>query len=217
MNNKIFHIETSHGPYTTHLEQPQRIFFQTKQVHGTDFFEITPETPHFSPDELPSADALYFFYESFVSKKNSQSPPEYPSLAIKTADCMPILFIGKNGVALIHAGWRGLKENILTHSVVHQLAPTSVTIGPSIDHCCYEVGEDFIQHFHQSAHFVKRNEKIFFHLKNEAQSQILKVFPKISINISPLCTHCHPHLHSYRQNQTQKRNWNLYSFNNAKE
>ncbi len=71
-------------------------------------------------------------------------------IAIKTADCVPILLAHPYGVvAAVHAGWRGTQRKILS-KVLHymerqwnlNLQEVKMAIGPAISAKNYEVGED---------------------------------------------------------------------------
>lgn len=73
-------------------------------------------------------------------------------LSIRTADCLPVFFEdpAAPAIALVHAGWRGLKAGILEEAVcrmgrVYRSSPEKmrVGIGPAIRGCCYEVGPEF--------------------------------------------------------------------------
>jgi purine-nucleoside/S-methyl-5'-thioadenosine phosphorylase / adenosine deaminase len=74
-------------------------------------------------------------------------------LAVKTADCVPIL-IGDpitRAFAAVHAGWRGTSASIVAR-VIHELRreydagaqDLIVAIGPAANGCCYEVGPEVI-------------------------------------------------------------------------
>ncbi|HEX5758599.1 MAG TPA: peptidoglycan editing factor PgeF [Thermoanaerobaculia bacterium] len=67
------------------------------------------------------------------------------ALAVATADCVPVLLAGPEGVAAVHAGWRGLAAGVLP-AAVRAATPVpsrwTAWIGPAIGPCCYEVGED---------------------------------------------------------------------------
>lgn len=69
------------------------------------------------------------------------------SVAIVTADCIPILACSASGraVAAIHAGWRGLAKGVVEAGIeaLRGIAATGeqvvAVIGPHIGSCCYEV------------------------------------------------------------------------------
>lgn len=67
-------------------------------------------------------------------------------LAVKTADCVPIVLEAEAGVGVVHAGWRGLRDGIVTSTVEAMRRaghdPERAAIGPAIGPCCYEVGPE---------------------------------------------------------------------------
>lgn len=73
---------------------------------------------------------------------------------VTTADCLPILICDKTGehVAAIHAGWRGLANNIIEATLkVLSLPPDELLIwlGPAIGPQQFEVGRDVFNAFTQ--------------------------------------------------------------------
>lgn len=73
------------------------------------------------------------------------------ALAVKTADCMPVLIVDpmKRAVAAVHSGWRGTLSGVLLCTVQEMRRafgsdPSQLltAIGPGIRACCYEVGRD---------------------------------------------------------------------------
>jgi YfiH family protein len=71
---------------------------------------------------------------------------------VLTADCLPIALAGGGAVAVLHAGWRGLAEGVLTEGVaaLRELGrdePLEAAIGPGAGGCCYEVGEELRRRF----------------------------------------------------------------------
>lgn len=67
------------------------------------------------------------------------------ALTVFTADCVPILLAGRDRVAAVHAGWRGLAQGIVPAALVRLAVPgdeTTAWIGPAIGVCCYEVGAE---------------------------------------------------------------------------
>lgn len=70
--------------------------------------------------------------------------PGVPMLKV-TADCLPVALArvnGEPGLALLHAGWRGLAEGVLEAGVAALGGRIAAVVGPGIGVCCYEVGPD---------------------------------------------------------------------------
>lgn len=73
------------------------------------------------------------------------------AVAVRTADCVPILFSTKNGdrVAAVHAGWRGTAAGIgalAVEALVTLGADVNdivAAVGPSVSPDAYRVGDDF--------------------------------------------------------------------------
>jgi copper oxidase (laccase) domain-containing protein len=68
-------------------------------------------------------------------------------VAVHVADCLPVAVAGPDGVAMLHAGWRGLAGGVIAEGVAvvrHLSGPGRVeaAIGPGAGGCCYEVGEE---------------------------------------------------------------------------
>ena len=73
-----------------------------------------------------------------------------PLLAM-SADCLPIVITrseGPRAIAVLHAGWRGLSEGVITAGVqALGHGPLAAVIGPAIGPCCYEVGAEVSELF----------------------------------------------------------------------
>jgi copper oxidase (laccase) domain-containing protein len=67
-------------------------------------------------------------------------------LAVTTADCAPVVLIAERGLAVVHAGWRGLVAGIVEHAAAELLAvggaPVTTLVGPCIGPAAYEFGAD---------------------------------------------------------------------------
>jgi YfiH family protein len=102
-------------------------------------------------------------------------------LAIQTADCLPVFLFDPNKrvAALVHAGWRGVFKSIVSKTIRLMRDKFSteprdlvVVLGPALRPCCYEVGEEFLDHFPK---FVSlENKKLKFDIAAAATAQILK-------------------------------------------
>jgi purine-nucleoside/S-methyl-5'-thioadenosine phosphorylase / adenosine deaminase len=71
-----------------------------------------------------------------------------PGLAplVFVADCLPVALYGSGGLAMVHAGWRGLAGGIVG-AAVEAVGANVAAIGPGIGPCCYEVGEEVLAAF----------------------------------------------------------------------
>lgn len=72
-------------------------------------------------------------------------------LAIQTADCLPVIVVDtkRHAVGVFHAGWRGTVKRIVEKGVGEMVRcfgsrprDMKAAIGPGIQGCCYEVGEE---------------------------------------------------------------------------
>lgn len=73
------------------------------------------------------------------------------AVAVRVADCVPVLLAAPGGVAAVHAGWRGVAAQIVPRAVAALCegvgcAPSAVhaAIGPHIQTSSYEVGPEVI-------------------------------------------------------------------------
>jgi len=129
--------------------------------------------------------------------------------SIQVADCLPIYFAhsSKPFVGLVHAGWRGLVNGILENSAQLILQHTTnkdkidIWIGPSIQFCCFEVGDDVIHKFEPSYRISKGEGKYKINLQKIARDTLINAgFNDIKIQNSEDCTFClEPTFHSYRR------------------
>jgi hypothetical protein len=124
-------------------------------------------------------------------------------VAIKTADCIPILLADARlrAVAAVHAGWRGTVARIAERAVAamgerYGTRPQDLhaAIGPGIGKCCYEVGPEVSAQFgkHGTSHLdladVNRRQLVEAGLAPE------------HIYVAGLCTRCgSEEFHSFRR------------------
>lgn len=112
--------------------------FWLRQVHGTGVVELPTMT-----EDLPEADAAVTFKAETVC-------------AVLTADCLPVLLARADGsgVAVAHAGWRGLRDGVLEQSVaaLQRAGPGALLafLGPAIGPRQFEVGGEVRDAFLQS-------------------------------------------------------------------
>lgn len=183
--------ELNYGVFEVHSKLPEGSVYAVHQVHGPDIISAS--------ETQEKADGIVAIYEEL----------DRP-LAIKTADCLPVVIEGKTGVVHLHAGWRGLASGILSSEKIRGILPERAFIGPSIQVCCFEVSADFQENFPQNKNFLQK-ETLHFNLQAEAMDQLEKFYPGLRIEVSPICTKCDDRFHSYRRGKDKsERNWNLY-------
>lgn len=118
-----------------------REFVCGKQIHSNivHIAGAKDMRPAYGPGELIEADG-------YVT--NERNVP----LAIFVADCIPLLLEDTiNGViGAVHCGWRGtvadIEKNAIDAMAGLGAEPKNITaaIGPAIERCCFEVGEEVI-------------------------------------------------------------------------
>jgi YfiH family protein len=69
------------------------------------------------------------------------SEPGRPLVA-HGADCLTAALVGPAGLAVVHAGWRGLAAGVLEVAAERVGPGFSAAVGPGAGACCYAVGED---------------------------------------------------------------------------
>lgn len=117
--------------------------------------------------------------------------------AVLVADCLPVAVAARGAVAMLHAGWRGLSEEILSAGVaavrglVGADAPIEAAIGPGIGACCYEVGEEVRETFAAYGPEVRRGANL--DLAAVARAQLSQTGVETVYDVG-LCTSCHPEL-----------------------
>lgn len=162
------------------------------QVHGSACVDV---------DEVhgtsPSADAAVTRRRNVV-------------IAVRTADCLPVLFGDRAGtvVGVAHAGWRGLAAGVLESTIAtldvdpHELA---AWIGPAIGPGRFEVGRDVLDAYCErdasyAAHFTPLREgKWLADLVGLARQRLVRA-GVARIDGGAWCTHTDAErFHSYRR------------------
>lgn len=105
--------------------------------------------------------------------------------AVMTADCLPILVTDVNGEAVcaIHAGWRGLENEIIKKTINKAFLGTHrnnlmAWIGPNIRQCHYEVDLDLAKRFdrYSDAYLLGKNpQKAMLNLETIAVQQLNEI------------------------------------------
>ncbi|WP_395341049.1 polyphenol oxidase family protein [Ningiella sp. W23] len=140
-------------------------------------------------------------------------------LLIMTADCLPIVIVDGHSpnqhqsefrYAAIHAGWRGLADNIIAKTLASFDRPLNnprVWIGPHICAKHFETGGDVVDQLSPYTQSVARNQqtqKYHVDLADIASQQMRQEGIK-DIQVSQQCTYCNDILFSFRQAHHMKQ------------
>lgn len=176
-----------------------------QQVHGNDVHSLKLASHDDYASHPLSGDGWYWLWQDNFPLKEI-----YP--CIITADCLPVLILGKRGGMFAHAGWRGVQKQIAVAPIVKQLEPYFAYIGPSIQQRHFEVTEEFLTHFPQSSNFHHDQDrgKITFNLQKEVCDQWAANFPGMKVIVSPICTVEDLSFHSYRREKQALRNYHYF-------
>lgn len=177
-------------------------FVILKQVHGNTVHCLR-STKDQARIHFQEGDALLCFEKNIP-------------IAVKTADCVPILLAHPDGVVgAVHAGWRGTQLKILEKVLLkirdefcYDLREIHLAIGPAICGRCYEVGAEFAQEFTAEYLFEKGDGKFLLDLKR-ANFDLAKNLgvPESQMEILEDCTLCQvEHYHSFRHESKQGLN-----------
>jgi YfiH family protein len=134
------------------------------------------------------------------------------AVGVKTADCLPILLCDPKGrrVAAVHAGWRGTVSRIVERALEQLFAagtrPRDVlaAVGPAIQSCCYEVGDDLAARFEQEfgKSVVVPGAKPHLALNLAVHQSLIKLgVPEAQIELRGECTSCDSRFYSHRRDK----------------
>jgi YfiH family protein len=126
------------------------------------------------------------------------------AMGILVADCAPVALVApEGGLAVVHAGWRGLASGVL-EAATERLAALGAgpagccraVIGPCIRGCCYEVGEAVWSRFPEAClASACRPGARRLDLMAAVKDRLLAAgVPGEQIHAPGLCTACHRHL-----------------------
>lgn len=194
---------------------PELSFDRVKQVHGDRTVE-SRQTVAFEENGLhEEADALF----THIARR---------AVTVVTADCLPVLILHPEAAIAIHAGWRGVKNEIIlktlqkfgTQFCGHEKAVA--LIGPHILQKSFEVDKSLADEFQQqfqvyciashgpgpaeivAPHPSRPNEKAFVNLQAIATQQLMLAgFDTTQIHTINLDTMTDARFASYRRDQSK--------------
>lgn len=183
-----------HGTFTHTLESHAIAF--GKQVHGKQIAIINRK-----PEETIECDAIM-----------TQTAGLH--IGIKHADCQAAILFDPitNSLAVVHAGWRGLVENIYGATIEEMKRTFAVNPKDLLIAVSPSLGPAHSEFIHYKQEFppsfwAYQEKPFYFNLRKIAESQFIESGVKRdNLFIEPTDTYEELHLcHSYRRNKTEKR------------
>ena len=134
------------------------------------------------------------------------------ALAVRTADCAPIVLAGERAVGVVHAGWRGLMGGVVDAAVgaLRALDPAPVVahLGPCIHAGCYEFDgperEELVARFGPSVAATTTWGAPAVDLPAAVHAALAALDVPLATG-SPGCTACGPGWYSHRARQEAQR------------
>ena len=134
-------------------------------------------------------------------------------IAITVADCLPLLLTEQSGIlSLMHLGWRGIEEGLLEKTLqfirTKSSEPITAVLGPCIDTCCYEFGQNELRFLVE-----KYGEKIVGRTNKgsiafDMRACVKEILKSSNVEIKyeeDSCTKCDSRYWSFRADGTGKR------------
>ncbi len=145
-------------------------------------------------------------------------------LRISVADCLPIFISDStsNAIGIVHAGWRGLDNQIIKMAIKKmknkwkvKTGKLKIFIGPHICVNHYEVKTDVSDKFSAYPKCILRiNGKIYLDLAAVACEQLIELgVVNANIKIDSACTFETKELHSFRRGDKKGRNTYVFGVN----
>jgi polyphenol oxidase len=186
---------------------------------GTRLSGKWPDIGHLASSQLASAKQIHSDRVLVVEAPGPQGEGDAlvsnrpgVGLAIRTADCLPILIADPRTrtVAAVHAGWRGVVSGIASKTV-HRMCEDFdskredliVAIGTGIGGCCFEVGPEVAVQFSPFFPELDLTGRAGVDLVETTCRQLRRNgVSQEQISSSALCSYCNPELYeSYRRDR----------------
>lgn len=157
---------------------PDRLVL-ARQVHGAEVMEARP-----------GAAGVVGVCDVLVARTPG------PVLSMLTADCVPVVLRGPSGIAIAHAGWRGLVAGAVAAAAAEVGPVSKAWVGPSIHACCYEVGPEVVDAFEGAGLPVAAADRVD---PGRAAVVALRRAGVDDISAVDACTSCSAAYFSYRR------------------
>jgi polyphenol oxidase len=174
-------VSANHDLLAAQIGLPRSDFALGRQVHGIEVNAL--REPPSDADRAAAADGQATRLEGIAPM-------------VLVADCLPVALSTGDGVAMVHAGWRGLAGGVLERGVatlrgLGARGELHAAIGPGAGACCYEAGEEV----HAAVgHSVGRNVDL-----KTAAAERLRALEAVEVQDVGICTICDERYFSHRR------------------
>lgn len=199
-NTIVWKYDLPIGSFVILKNKPEHAV-SVKQIHTGNVVSVQD-----AKMQLIEADGIYWTWKDLETASVAKPIP-----LILTADCLPIILLGKSGGCLLHAGWRGVKAQIHLTSAVRNLDPYYYFIGPSIQHFSFEVTSEFLDNFSNKNFFTLENNRYTFNLQAQVKHDLESAFPSIKGTDCGIDTFTDLRFQSYRRSKGNRtNNYNVF-------
>jgi polyphenol oxidase len=155
-----------------------------RQVHGPRVLTVdahgAEQARHATPEEMVRADGQ-------ITRERGLA------MVALTADCLPVAVAGDGVVAMVHAGWRGLRDGVIAAGVaaMRELGANGslrAAIGPGAGPCCYEVGDEVAAAFGDEPGAVRGQRQLDLKAIAGAQLQRAGVGEVHDLGLCTICS-----------------------------
>ena len=175
--DRLDRVRENRGRLTASLGRDAQGVVFGHQVHGA-----TVRTHIDAPGTNP------WLAEELAPQSGDGHATASPSLTplVQVADCLPVAVAGRDGVAMLHCGWRGLAGGIIGAGV-EAVGAEAAAIGPGIGPCCYEVGDEVRAQFRPLGDGIAAGRMLDL---PEVARRLLDRAGVARVESSGLCTSC---------------------------
>ena len=174
-----------------------------RQCHGKGVLDLrSPALLRDLVREQPGALCRFEEGDALLAPLTQEPEDAKLALGVMSADCVPILALSENGWALIHAGWRGLSNGVISAALGALGGVQEAAVFASAGGESYEVDRGVIDAIGPSAVFKaspRGQGKFLLDTGATAVRQLLAINGSISVASAGICTIQDGRFHSFRR------------------
>lgn len=171
-----------------------------KQTHGDLCFDARSRDAVEARRAPDGSLSRFGEFDALIAPASQNIFGERVAYGIATADCVPVIMRGFSAWGIVHAGWRGLANGIIS-KVARALGEVrEVAIFACAGGSVYEVGEDVIHSIGDTAVCTSSSGgRFLLDTAETAKNQLLPLLAPERIEISGICTILDTRFHSHRR------------------